>query len=42
MAAMVATLGGILTPEVERLDPRDFASCAFRLRGFFLPEPAAW
>lgn len=42
MAAMLATLGGILTPEIERLDPRDFASCAFRLRGFFLPEPAAW
>jgi hypothetical protein len=42
MSAMLATLGGILTPEIERLDPRDFASCSFRLRGFFLPEPAAW
>jgi hypothetical protein len=42
MTMMMASLAGVLTPEIERLDPRDWNSCAYRLRGFFLPEPAAW
>jgi hypothetical protein len=42
MTAIMSSLAGVLTPEIERLDPRDWNSCAYRLRRFFLPEPAAW
>lgn len=42
MVAMIAQLSGLLPPMVEQMDPRDYASCAYRLRGFFLPDPAAW
>jgi hypothetical protein len=29
-------------PYLEKLDPRDWNSCAYRLRHFFAPDPRAW
>jgi hypothetical protein len=42
MTTMIAVLSGVLQPFIEMMDPRDWNSCAYRLRGFFLPDPAAW
>ena len=42
MSLMMTALSGVMTPFLEQMDPRDWASCAYRLRGFFLPDPAAW
>jgi hypothetical protein len=42
MSYMIAALSGILPPFIEEMDPRDWCSCAYRLRRFFLPDPAAW
>jgi hypothetical protein len=42
MTYMIAALSGILPPFIEEMDPRDWCSCAYRLRRFFLPNPAAW
>ena len=42
MTTMMAVLSGVLQPFLEGMDPRDWNSCAYRLRGFFLPNPAAW
>jgi hypothetical protein len=42
MTVMMANLSGILQPFIEMMDPRDWNSCAYRLRSFFLPDPAAW
>jgi hypothetical protein len=42
MMQVMASLSGILSPLLERMDPRDYASCAYRLRRFFCPDPAAW
>ena len=42
MTVMMAALSGILQPFIETMDPRDWNSCAYRLRGFFIPDPAAW
>jgi hypothetical protein len=42
MSMVISTLSGILPPFIELMDPRDWNSCAYRLRGFFLPDPAAW
>ena len=42
MTLMIAALSGILSPNIDRMDPRDWCSCAYRLRGFFLPNFAAW
>jgi hypothetical protein len=42
MSMMMAVLSGVLSPFLDRMDPRDWQSCAYRLRGFFLPDPAAW
>src|SRR5262245_7142915 len=42
MTLMMTALCGILTPLLERMDPRDWNSCAYRLRSFFLPNPEAW
>lgn len=42
MTRMMAALSGILLPNLEPMDPRDWNSCAYRLRNFFLPETAAW
>ena len=42
MMTMMAQLSGILQPFLEAMDPRDYNSCAYRLRGFFIPDPASW
>lgn len=42
MMRVMAALSGILIPNLERMDPRDWNSCAYRLRNFFLPEVEAW
>jgi hypothetical protein len=42
MTRMMAALSGLLPPFLEMMDPRDWNSCAYRLRVFFLPDPAAW
>lgn len=42
MMFIMAALCGIMVPFLEAMDPRDWNSCAYRLRGFFLPDPAAW
>ena len=42
MTNMISVLSGTLLPFIEAMDPRDWNSCAYRLRGFFLPDPAAW
>jgi Phage tail assembly chaperone proteins, E, or 41 or 14 len=42
MTAMISALANILPPFLETMDPRDWNSCAYRLRGFFIPDPAAW
>jgi hypothetical protein len=43
MTLMIAALSGVLSPMLDKMDPRDWNSCAYRLRPFFLPEPAlAW
>ena len=42
MTTMIAVLSGVLQPFIEAMDPRDWNSCAYRLRGFFIPNPGAW
>jgi hypothetical protein len=42
MMLMMTALSGVMTPFLDRMDPRDYASCAYRLRNFFLPNLAAW
>jgi hypothetical protein len=42
MLTLMANLSGIMEPRLQQMDPRDFNSCAYRLRNFFLPEAAAW
>lgn len=42
MHFIMAALSGILPPYLEMLDPRDWNSCAYRLRHFFAPDPRAW
>ena len=42
MMTMMSQLTGIHQPFLEIMDPRDYNSCAYRLRGFFIPDPAAW
>jgi len=42
MITMMAVLSGVLQPFLEGMDPRDYNSCAYRLRSFFLPDPASW
>ena len=42
MSLMIAALSGLLSPIIDRMDPRDWNSCAYRLRRFFLPDPEAW
>ena len=37
MSMIMAALCGINLPFLEGMDPRDWNSCAFRLRGFFCP-----
>ena len=42
MSLIMANLSGVLSPLLDTMDPRDWNSCAYRLRSFFLPELAAW
>jgi hypothetical protein len=42
MHYMMGALCGILAPRLDQMDPRDWNSCAYRLRNFFLPDPTAW
>jgi hypothetical protein len=42
MAMMMAALSGINLPFLERMDPRDWQSCAYRLKLFFHPDAAGW
>jgi hypothetical protein len=42
MMTIMANLSGVMEPFLQGMDPRDYNSCAYRLRNFFLPEVAAW
>jgi len=42
MTLIMANLSGVLVPLLDRMDPRDWNSCAYRLRSFFLPDLASW
>jgi hypothetical protein len=42
MHYMMSALCGILPDYLNQMDPRDWNSCAYRLRNFFLPDPTAW
>jgi tail assembly chaperone E/41/14-like protein len=42
MIRLMASLSGVLEPYLQTMDPRDYASCAHRLRRFFLPEQGIW
>lgn len=42
MTYIIAALADVLPPFIEMMDPRDWNSVAYRLRRFFLPDPAAW
>jgi hypothetical protein len=42
MTWIMSALCGVLVPMLELMDPRDWNSCAYRLRSFFLPDTRAW
>ena len=42
MMQMMAVLSGTLQPFLEAMDPRDYCSCSYRLRVFFLPDTTSW
>lgn len=42
MHYVMSALCGVLPPLLEAMDPRDWNSCAYRLRDFFLPDLRAW
>lgn len=42
MHYIMSALCGVLPPVLESMDPRDWNSCAYRLRDFFLPDLRAW
>ncbi len=42
MTYIMAALSGVLPPLLDNMDPRDWNSCALRLRKFFLPDLRAW
>ena len=42
MMRLMANLSGILEPFLAEMDTRDYNSCAYRLRKFFLPEQGIW
>jgi hypothetical protein len=42
MSYMIAALSDILEPFIEDMHPRDWNTCAMKLRNFFLPDPRAW
>lgn len=42
MAMVMAGLSGINLPFLERMDPRDWNSCAYRLKLYFQPDTTGW
>lgn len=42
MTYIMAALCGVLPPLLDEMDPRDWNSCALRLRKFFLPDLRGW
>lgn len=42
MMRLMANLSGLLEPQIQKMDPRDYVSAAHRLRRFFLPEQGIW
>lgn len=38
MMLMMTALSGVMTPDLERMDARDWNTCAWRLYRFFLPS----
>ena len=42
MAMIMAALSGINLPLLQRMDPRDWNSCAYRLRLYFQPDTTGW
>lgn len=42
MTAVMAGLAMLFENDVLTMDPRDWNSCAYRLRPFFLPDPRGW
>lgn len=42
MLRLMAALSGVLEPYLQRMDTRDYSSCAHRLRKYFLPEQGIW
>ena len=42
MMRLMANLSGLLEPQLQKMHPNDYASCAHRLRRFFLPEQGIW
>ena len=42
MLRLMASLSGVLEPYLQRMDTRDYSSCAHRLRKYFLPEQGIW
>jgi hypothetical protein len=42
MLILMANLSGLIEPQLQKMDPRDYNSCAYRLRSFFLPEQGVW
>ena len=42
MSYMIAALSDVLEPFIEDMHPRDWNTCAMKLRNFFLPDPRAW
>lgn len=42
MTYIMGALSGVLPPLLEMMDTRDWNSCAYRLRKFFLPDLRAW
>jgi Phage tail assembly chaperone proteins, E, or 41 or 14 len=42
MMRMMANLSGILEPYIQKMDSRDYNSCAYRLQRFFIAEQGMW
>jgi hypothetical protein len=42
MIRVMANMSGILDAFLKQMDPRDYASAAYRLRRFFVPEQGIW
>ena len=42
MIKLMANLSGILEPYLQKMDTRDYNSCAHRLRRFFIAEQGMW